>query len=151
MCYAPHHKERLDIGVGRGSIYNEYEYTGYGLRSHDSRTRMDEAMEIMTRAWHVLDRAHLRIHAQHRLVKTFAVVRAIGAQRLEGRLQRCEALDGRARARVLVVIQHDRARLVFDRHDAGREPPRLQRRRCPGLAHDCMGYSGRFSPGKTLE
>jgi alkanesulfonate monooxygenase SsuD/methylene tetrahydromethanopterin reductase-like flavin-dependent oxidoreductase (luciferase family) len=44
-------KGRLDIGVGRGSIYNEYEYTGYGLRSHDSRARMDEAMEIMTRAW----------------------------------------------------------------------------------------------------
>lgn len=42
---------RLDIGVGRGSIYNEYEYTGYGLRSHDSRARMDEAIEIMTRAW----------------------------------------------------------------------------------------------------
>ncbi len=42
---------RLDIGVGRGSIYNEYEYTGYGLRSDDSRARMDEALEVMTRAW----------------------------------------------------------------------------------------------------
>jgi alkanesulfonate monooxygenase SsuD/methylene tetrahydromethanopterin reductase-like flavin-dependent oxidoreductase (luciferase family) len=44
-------KGRLDVGVGRGSIYNEYEYTGYGLRSHDSRARMDEAIEIMARAW----------------------------------------------------------------------------------------------------
>ena len=42
---------RLDIGVGRGSIYNEYEYLGYGLRSHDSRERMDEALTVMTRAW----------------------------------------------------------------------------------------------------
>jgi alkanesulfonate monooxygenase SsuD/methylene tetrahydromethanopterin reductase-like flavin-dependent oxidoreductase (luciferase family) len=44
-------KGRLDIGVGRGSIYNEYEYTGYGLRSHDSQARMDEALTILTRAW----------------------------------------------------------------------------------------------------
>lgn len=42
---------RLDIGVGRGSIYNEYEYLGYGLRSDDSRERMYEALDIMTRAW----------------------------------------------------------------------------------------------------
>jgi alkanesulfonate monooxygenase SsuD/methylene tetrahydromethanopterin reductase-like flavin-dependent oxidoreductase (luciferase family) len=42
---------RLDVGVGRGSIYNEYEYTGYGLRSDDSRARMQEALEILTRAW----------------------------------------------------------------------------------------------------
>ena len=42
---------RLDVGVGRGSIYNEYEYIGYGLRSDDSRGRMAEALEILTRAW----------------------------------------------------------------------------------------------------
>lgn len=42
---------RLDIGVGRGTIYNEYEFVGYGLRSGDSRARMDEALEILTRAW----------------------------------------------------------------------------------------------------
>jgi alkanesulfonate monooxygenase SsuD/methylene tetrahydromethanopterin reductase-like flavin-dependent oxidoreductase (luciferase family) len=42
---------RLDVGIGRGSIYNEYEFVGYGLRSDDSRARMDEAMEILTRAW----------------------------------------------------------------------------------------------------
>jgi alkanesulfonate monooxygenase SsuD/methylene tetrahydromethanopterin reductase-like flavin-dependent oxidoreductase (luciferase family) len=42
---------RLDIGVGRGSIFNEYEYIGYGLRSDDARERMLEALDVMTRAW----------------------------------------------------------------------------------------------------
>src|SRR5262245_12864701 len=42
---------RLDVGVGRGSLYNEYEYVGYGLRSDDSRERSAEALEVLTRAW----------------------------------------------------------------------------------------------------
>ena len=42
---------RLDVGVGRGSIYNEYEYMGYGLRSDDSRERAAEALELLVRAW----------------------------------------------------------------------------------------------------
>jgi alkanesulfonate monooxygenase SsuD/methylene tetrahydromethanopterin reductase-like flavin-dependent oxidoreductase (luciferase family) len=42
---------RLDVGVGRGSIYNEYEFVGYGLRSDDARERADETLEILTRAW----------------------------------------------------------------------------------------------------
>ena len=42
---------RLDVGVGRGSIYNEYEFVGYGLRSDDARERAHEALEILTRAW----------------------------------------------------------------------------------------------------
>jgi alkanesulfonate monooxygenase SsuD/methylene tetrahydromethanopterin reductase-like flavin-dependent oxidoreductase (luciferase family) len=42
---------RLDIGVGRGSLFNEYEFVGYGLRSHDARERMAEALDVMTRAW----------------------------------------------------------------------------------------------------
>jgi alkanesulfonate monooxygenase SsuD/methylene tetrahydromethanopterin reductase-like flavin-dependent oxidoreductase (luciferase family) len=42
---------RLDVGVGRGSLYNEYEYMGYGLRSDDSRARATEALEVLTRAW----------------------------------------------------------------------------------------------------
>ena len=42
---------RLDIGVGRGSIFNEYEYVGFGLRSDDSRERMAEALDLMRRAW----------------------------------------------------------------------------------------------------
>ena len=44
-------KGRLDVGVGRGTIYNEYEFVGYGLRSDDSRPRMAEAIDILTHAW----------------------------------------------------------------------------------------------------
>ena len=44
-------KGRLDVGVGRGTIYNEYEFVGYGLRSDDSRPRMEEAIDVLTRAW----------------------------------------------------------------------------------------------------
>ena len=44
-------KGRIDVGLGRGSIYNEYEFVGYGLRSADSRERMDEAMQVLTGAW----------------------------------------------------------------------------------------------------
>jgi alkanesulfonate monooxygenase SsuD/methylene tetrahydromethanopterin reductase-like flavin-dependent oxidoreductase (luciferase family) len=42
---------RLDIGIGRGSLFNEYEFVGYGLRSDDARERMAEALDVMTRAW----------------------------------------------------------------------------------------------------
>ena len=42
---------RLDVGVGRGSIYNEYEFMGYGLRSDDARERAAEALDVLTRAW----------------------------------------------------------------------------------------------------
>jgi alkanesulfonate monooxygenase SsuD/methylene tetrahydromethanopterin reductase-like flavin-dependent oxidoreductase (luciferase family) len=44
-------KGRLDVGVGRGTIFNEYEFVGYGLRSHDARERMAETLEVLTRAW----------------------------------------------------------------------------------------------------
>lgn len=44
-------KGRLDVGIGRGTIYNEYEFVGYGLRSDDSRARMDEALAILIGAW----------------------------------------------------------------------------------------------------
>jgi len=44
-------KGRLDVGVGRGTIYNEYEFVGYGLRSDDSRARLDEGLEIVRKAW----------------------------------------------------------------------------------------------------
>src|SRR6201988_5466351 len=33
---------RVDVGVGPGTNYNEYEFVGYGLRSDDSRARMEE-------------------------------------------------------------------------------------------------------------
>ena len=44
-------KGRIDVGVGKGTIYNEYEFVGHGLRSDDSRERMDEAFDILQRAW----------------------------------------------------------------------------------------------------
>ncbi|MGE0765956.1 MAG: LLM class flavin-dependent oxidoreductase [Hyphomicrobiaceae bacterium] len=42
---------RLDIGMGRGTIFNEYEFMGYGLRSDDARERMAETLDVMTRCW----------------------------------------------------------------------------------------------------
>jgi alkanesulfonate monooxygenase SsuD/methylene tetrahydromethanopterin reductase-like flavin-dependent oxidoreductase (luciferase family) len=42
---------RLEVGIGRGSTYNEYEYMAFGLRSDDSRERMEEAIHVLTRAW----------------------------------------------------------------------------------------------------
>jgi len=42
---------RLDVGVGHGTNYNEYEFVGYGLTSDDSRDRMAETLEVMVRAW----------------------------------------------------------------------------------------------------
>jgi alkanesulfonate monooxygenase SsuD/methylene tetrahydromethanopterin reductase-like flavin-dependent oxidoreductase (luciferase family) len=44
-------KGRIDVGVGKGTIYNEYEFVGHGLRSDDSRERMEEAVAIIERAW----------------------------------------------------------------------------------------------------
>lgn len=42
---------RIDVGVGKGTVYNEYEFIGHGLRSDDSRARMSEALEIFERIW----------------------------------------------------------------------------------------------------
>lgn len=44
-------KGRIDVGIGRGTIYNEYEFVGHGLRSTDARERMEEGMDILQRAW----------------------------------------------------------------------------------------------------
>jgi alkanesulfonate monooxygenase SsuD/methylene tetrahydromethanopterin reductase-like flavin-dependent oxidoreductase (luciferase family) len=41
---------RLDVGVGPGTNYNEHEFVGFGLRSDDSRARMEETLEVMVRA-----------------------------------------------------------------------------------------------------
>ena len=42
---------RIDVGVGKGTIYNEYEFVGHGLRSDDSRERTEEAVDIIGRLW----------------------------------------------------------------------------------------------------
>jgi alkanesulfonate monooxygenase SsuD/methylene tetrahydromethanopterin reductase-like flavin-dependent oxidoreductase (luciferase family) len=44
-------KGRIDVGLGKGSVYNEYEFVGHGLRSSDSRERMAEAIDVLERAW----------------------------------------------------------------------------------------------------
>lgn len=44
-------KGRIDVGVGKGTVYNEYEFIGHGLRSDDSRERMAEGLELLQRAW----------------------------------------------------------------------------------------------------
>src|SRR5258707_9402696 len=44
-------KGRIDVGIGKGTVYNEYEFVGHGLRSHDSRERMEETVDILERAW----------------------------------------------------------------------------------------------------
>lgn len=44
-------KGRIDVGIGKGTVYNEYEFVGHGLRSTDSRERMEETLEILERAW----------------------------------------------------------------------------------------------------
>src|SRR5579872_1859317 len=44
-------KGRIDVGLGKGTVYNEYEFVGFGLRSDDSRARMAEAIEVLERAW----------------------------------------------------------------------------------------------------
>lgn len=42
---------RIDVGVGKGTVYNEYEFLGHGLRSQDTREQMAEAVDILERAW----------------------------------------------------------------------------------------------------
>jgi alkanesulfonate monooxygenase SsuD/methylene tetrahydromethanopterin reductase-like flavin-dependent oxidoreductase (luciferase family) len=44
-------KGRIGVGIGKGTVYNESEFVGHGLRSDDSRGRMAEAIEVPERAW----------------------------------------------------------------------------------------------------
>jgi alkanesulfonate monooxygenase SsuD/methylene tetrahydromethanopterin reductase-like flavin-dependent oxidoreductase (luciferase family) len=44
-------KGRIDVGIGKGTIYNEYEFVGHGLRSEDSRALSVEAMDVLERAF----------------------------------------------------------------------------------------------------
>ncbi len=44
-------KGRLIVGLGRGSSYNIYDYTGFGIDHREAQARLDEAQEIMARAW----------------------------------------------------------------------------------------------------
>ena len=42
---------RIDVGVGKGTVFNEYEFIGHGLRSEDSPQRAREGFEILEKAW----------------------------------------------------------------------------------------------------
>ena len=42
---------RLIVGTGPGPLRNEYEYLGFGARSEDCRPMLDEAEELLVKAW----------------------------------------------------------------------------------------------------
>src|SRR6266404_6886515 len=44
-------KGRLIVGLGRGSSYNIYDYQGFGIDHHEAQERLDEAEEILVKAW----------------------------------------------------------------------------------------------------
>ncbi len=44
-------KGRLIIGLGRGTAYNVYDYLGYGIGPDEAQARLEEAEEILTKAW----------------------------------------------------------------------------------------------------
>ena len=44
-------KGRLIVGLGRGSSYNIYDYQGFGIDHHEAQARLDEAEDMMRRAW----------------------------------------------------------------------------------------------------
>src|SRR5208283_3925865 len=44
-------KGRLVVGLGRGSSYNIYDYQGFGIDHREAQARLEEAEEIMLKAW----------------------------------------------------------------------------------------------------
>lgn len=44
-------KGRLLAGLGRGSMYHDYEYDGFGIKPEDSSARFDEIEEIILKCW----------------------------------------------------------------------------------------------------
>ena len=42
---------RLLVGLGRGTAYNVYDYQGYGIDPAEAQDRLDEAEEVMIKAW----------------------------------------------------------------------------------------------------
>ena len=49
---------RLIVGTGRGSAYNEYEYIGFGITLKQGREMLDEAEELLVKAWTGEDVVH---------------------------------------------------------------------------------------------
>jgi alkanesulfonate monooxygenase SsuD/methylene tetrahydromethanopterin reductase-like flavin-dependent oxidoreductase (luciferase family) len=44
-------KGRLIVGLGRGTAYNIYDYLGFGIDHSEAQARLDEAEEIIVKAW----------------------------------------------------------------------------------------------------
>ncbi len=44
-------KGRLVVGLGRGSSYNIYDYQGFGIDHHEAQARLEEAEDILVKAW----------------------------------------------------------------------------------------------------
>jgi alkanesulfonate monooxygenase SsuD/methylene tetrahydromethanopterin reductase-like flavin-dependent oxidoreductase (luciferase family) len=42
---------RLIVGIGKGTAYNIYEYTGYGIAHDEARERYEEAEQILIKSW----------------------------------------------------------------------------------------------------
>ncbi len=42
---------RLIMGIGRGSAYNHYEYIGFGITMEEGIARLDEAEQLLVKAW----------------------------------------------------------------------------------------------------
>ena len=42
---------RLIVGIGRGSAFNHYEYIGFGMTMEQGVERMEEAEELLVKAW----------------------------------------------------------------------------------------------------
>jgi len=49
---------RLIVGTGRGSAYNEYEYIGFGTTLEQGREMLEEAEELLVKAWTGTDVVH---------------------------------------------------------------------------------------------
>ena len=44
-------KGRLVVGLGRGSSYNIYDYQGFGIDHKEAQARLDEAEDVLVKAW----------------------------------------------------------------------------------------------------
>src|SRR5215471_14754808 len=51
-------KGRLVVGLGRGSSYNIYDYQGFGMDHHEAQPRLEEAEQILIKAWTEQDFEH---------------------------------------------------------------------------------------------
>jgi alkanesulfonate monooxygenase SsuD/methylene tetrahydromethanopterin reductase-like flavin-dependent oxidoreductase (luciferase family) len=119
---------RLDIGVGRGTIFNEYEFVGYGLRSDDARERMAEGLDVMTRAW---TSTPLDDHKGKYFTVRLPELRPIPVQRPHPPIWHSVA-SGR-------FVSHLRREGRADPH---RAPPHRADRRAPGQYAEGLAASG---------